>query len=249
MAKLWLISLFLIAQLTPYSATAASEQNGQKMHWQINSLTQQQQSEINGSHYGVRRPRTRIGGSRGGSEAVALVPRINERVVGTTINPQPTLWFYINAQSTQTYQLTLTPLDQSRQPWRSEKISVQATGSGLLPVVYRGTPLQDGWYKWTFEQQAAPPLSGLVHKVSDPQLAAMTASFDRMVKYADRGIWYDLLTDLLNARRRTPKNPQIEAAWRSLIFESASVKFNKPDTETEDVELMTAIIRAPVIIP
>ncbi len=197
--------------------------------------------------------RTKIAGSRDICKVniVALIPDSN---LGVTTSSNPIFWFYISHDSVNVESLRFSLLNrEQKEIWATDlSVTSKKIKSGLLKVPYQGQPLMDGAYQWQFsykETRCDPILlSGKVQKESHPHLGLGNNARERLRIYAQNGIWYELLTELITLRQEQPQDTQLAADFRSLIFESEHIKyFQSTDPSKEDRDLMEKIVKAKVI--
>ncbi len=223
----------------------------------------------------VGRRQTGLAGGRGpeSSDLVALIPEASDKsFVGVTITDQPTFWFYIPPKFTELnlkfMKFTLKDKNKGgKELWSSELLTDSLKlSSGLMPISYKGDKIKvSGTYFWELSYQQAgiyqgkerllpkSLLSGNLQKeVFATSLTNQTVP-NRINIYARNGILHDLITDLITEKQQSPNDQQLANAFRSLIFESAEVKFTKTINEKgiiklqEDTELMESIVTAKVI--
>jgi Domain of Unknown Function (DUF928) len=213
------------------------------------------------SRAGVRR--TRIAGARGAgaqSDWVALIPENNGDYVGVGITDRPTFWFYVPPTTIKTKSIKFKLLDRSKaEVWSSELINnPKKIDHGLLPITYNGQALKDETYSWelnyqlvdgssTYSSISSKILSGNFQKdaVVKP---LFNNTLDRINFYGYNGIWHELITEIITEKQRNPGDVKMASAFRSLIFNSPSVKYSRLDDESkDDLELMERIVNARVI--
>jgi Domain of Unknown Function (DUF928) len=220
------------------------------------------QSDVRG---GIRR---RMAGVRGFSSEppIALIPEIQGRSIGSTIASHPTFWFYLPPMTPKLQSIQFRLSDKDKKTVWAVQSSVDSKNleSGLLKVVYDGQPLADGNYFWEFTYRNSVPtnsrggdgLSGHLEKITVPNLVLNQESQSRLRTYAQNGIWHELLTELITLRQMNSGNSyeerlrqqQLTADFRSLIFESPTVKYSLPDNSSkDDLELMENIVNAKVL--
>ena len=201
--------------------------------------------------------RTRVAGSRDGckTDVAALIPNYN---LGVTMSTNPNFWFYIPTSSSNAEYLKFTVLNrEQKEVWQTElPVTSKKLKSGLLKLPYQGQPLTDGAYQWEFSYKETGCdlvlLSGKVQKESHPNLIVGKTPQKRLRIYAQNGIWYELLTELITLRQQQPKDSRLAADFRSLIFESETIKYYLPkssltDSNIEDRDLMEKILKSQVI--
>jgi Domain of Unknown Function (DUF928) len=198
--------------------------------------------------------RTRVAGSRDICKAdiVALIPSYN---LGVTASRNPTFWFYLPPSAIDAESLEFSVFDREQKEIWSQQLSSTSKQfrSGLLKIPYQGRPLADGDYQWAFSYREPgcdrTLLTGKVQKESHPNLVVGKTPRERLYTYARNGIWYELLTELIMLRQQQPQDLQLAADFRSLIFESETIKYYRlkslpTDPTTEDRDLMEKIVSA-----
>ena len=50
---------------------------------------------------------------------------------------------------------------------------------------------------------------------------------DRVLIYAQNGLWYDTLTNLIQLRRQNPKDAQLAKDWEDLLQQSPDIALDK----------------------
>jgi len=193
------------------------------------------------------RGRARGGASRGSCSSseislTALVPTIEAQstnpaqsspvllVWGQTTLAQPTLWFYVPYGAKNPHRLEFRLEDlQGKELYRA-RITAPLQPSYLsvsLPKLVTLNPGQD--YEWSFRAQCEESLdsspikvSGLISRVSlSSELAReveRATPAQRVILYAQNGIWFDALDALAKLRLADPSNAELIAAWKSLLM-------------------------------
>jgi Domain of Unknown Function (DUF928) len=211
------------------------------------------------SRSGLRRTRS-AGTKRGngcGLDIVALVPIHNGNYLGVTLTNNPDLWFYLPPSDLAVKSLKLRLVDTTKNKkeiWSMETVpNPKVLESGLLKIPYKGNPLVNGVYFWEFYYQQVgcndpQILSGYVQKETNANLALPPQSSARLRTYAQNGIWYELLTELITLKQKEPIDKQLAADFRSLIFDSPDIKFPLPGSPNkDDLDLMEKIVNSSVI--
>jgi hypothetical protein len=211
------------------------------------------------SRSGLRRTRS-AGTKRGngcGLDIVALVPIHNGNYSGVTLTDNPDLWFYLPPSDLAVKSLKLRLLDTTKNKkeiWSMETVpNPKMLESGLLKVSYKGKPLENGAYFWELYYQQIgcndpQILSGYVQKEANTNLVLTPEPLARLRTYAQNGIWYELLTELITLKQRQPENKQLATDFRTLIFDSPEIKFPlSGSSDKDDLDLMEKIVNASVI--
>lgn len=179
-------------------------------------------------------------GSRSGcpvldKRLVALVPATN---IGLSIAERPTFWFYVpyqpSAKSIGKFQLL------NEQQKLIYETSARVTGTpGIIGINLPRALETNKRYQWVFSficDTQAPPdanvsVNGFVERVSlaplRKKLETAKTPQQKMLLYAENGLWYDLLTTLINGRRQKPQDVQLANNWKELLEQSPEVQLNE----------------------
>lgn len=206
------------------------------------------QSRAPGHFERAGRPSRRTsGGSRGecSDQLIALLPG-NDQIAtsettsdvacrsasiaeqAVTLEPLPTLWFYVPAQVQPGVNSELVLLDENAQALSIETIELPAD-SGIMGIQL-SQPLAVGQtYQWVFsilQQPNAPSenptVEGYVQRVSpEPALTDTLNAADSpwvlAQVLAEQGIWHDALDVIAQMRRTAPNDAIAQASWESLL--------------------------------
>jgi Domain of Unknown Function (DUF928) len=183
------------------------------------------------------------------------MPRSN---LGATTSQYPTLWFYVGSNSHDVESIKFTVFASSnpanRETWTAQiPPKFPKLETGLLKIKYPGRALQSGNYEWELNYQQAgcskpQTLSGYIHKQIAPRLLSIDNPQARWRSYASNGIWYELLDELIVARKQQPDNSLLTADFRSLFFDSKDVNYTLAADETAiDRDLSEKIVTASVL--
>ena len=171
---------------------------------------------------------------------VALVPATN---IGLTIAERPTFWFYVpyqpSAKSFGKFQLL------NEQQKVIYETSTRIIGTPGIIGINLPRPLETNKrYQWVFSfiydtdatVDASVSVNGSVKRISlAPELRKKLESAktpqQKMLLYADNGLWYDLLTTLIKERRQKPQDVQLTNNWKELLEQSPEVELNELVTE------------------
>lgn len=180
-------------------------------------------------------------GSRSGcpvldKRLVALVPATN---IGLTIAERPTFWFYVP------YQPSAKSLGKFQLLNEQQKViyetSTQLIGTpGIIGINLPRTfgSLENKRYQWVFSvicDTEAPvanvSVNGFVERVSlmplRKKLESAKTPQQKMLLYAENGLWYDLLTTLINERCQKPQDVQLANSWKELLEQSPDVQLKE----------------------
>ncbi len=188
------------------------------------------------------------GGARGGegddtNSAIPPIPLVpaNSRM-GLTVAEYPTVSWYMPQTSASAVEFVLW--DATENEIYRAKYALAKDEGGLvrdtpnimsltLPAFASFSPLEIGQeYRWELalinESQERVAREGKIKRVeADPTLALRAQEAtpqERVALYADKRFWYETLTTLLELRRETPNDKELEAALDRL-FKSAGLNF------------------------
>ncbi|MEB3277597.1 MAG: DUF928 domain-containing protein [Lyngbya sp.] len=188
-------------------------------------------------------------GSRGGcsqspnqsQKLTALIPTTNW---GETIAAHPTFWLYIPTRPA-AVEFLLTEEDSEKVVYEGKFPITQGPGIVSFPLPETAPPLEEGkTYRWIFtfscpsEQMSTstnsnipipPTVSGVIARIAPSaelsQQLENASRGEKILLYAENGLWYETLTELAELRRTQPQNPQVAAQWLNLLQHEA-VKLN-----------------------
>lgn len=180
---------------------------------------------------------TRGGASRGDDcpETVLPITPILPAVAqgGWTTEVNPTVWVYVPFSMTSEYEVKFELKDSQNQTLYQTWLSDLSTGPGVLQfsvpatVSLPETPVNIAepdpllWRVSVFcDPMGGRPdtASGVIRRV-DRAIATPESDSPLMLSeaYVQNGIWYDALTVLGDARLENPDDPDLEAAWQTLL--------------------------------
>ena len=156
----------------------------------------------------------------------ALVPPTN---IGLTISEHPTFWFYIPYQPTSANQIEFLLINDNK----GYKIPWQLTGKpGIISITLpKNKPVLEigKKYNWVLNFICNPDnrlqdavVKGYIERVSinsnlKNQLERVNTLRERILLFAEHGLWYDALTLLGEERRKKPKDVQVAKDWQDLL--------------------------------
>ena len=162
-------------------------------------------------------------------QLTALIPGTN---LGLTVTERPTFWFYIPHRANEKYALEFTlkyreqnQVYQTTLPWNNNPGIIEIS----LPESI--SPLEiDKFYSWQLKLDCDSKKSsdyrlvkGRVQRVTiAPELQNKIATAtpkERVQLYAESGLWFDTLTNLIELRNLSPEDKQLEANWIDLLEE------------------------------
>jgi Domain of Unknown Function (DUF928) len=128
-----------------------------------------------------------------------------ELVWGKTTAAQPTLWFYVPYKSDQLKSAKLVVLDEQKQPLPEYPLTVSLIDTpGILSVRLPSPLFINKQYAWYFsilcstdKPSRNPSVRGWIQRVDS--IAENTYQ-----AYTEKGIWYDLVTDLITRYQKEP---------------------------------------------
>lgn len=162
---------------------------------------------------------------------VALVPAYqhsnSELVLGLTTSNDPTFWFYVPHRLTPKHEIEFVLKDDRDNYLYKTKFSGSGTPPGIISLrlpstVALETDRHYAWYFLIYCQSPTPAsyVNGLIRKVERPHLKNQLKSAtprERVLLYAEQGIWYDALTESIQLRRSQAENDKFDRDWRSLL--------------------------------
>lgn len=179
-------------------------------------------------------------------QIVALVPNND---FGTTTAERPTFSVYLpplSPKSNPEIEFVLKTTETEKKEIYKTKLSINP-GSGIisfsLPKTRNLPALQlNKNYFWSVTLICNPEaidsgdlsgnktVVGVVRRITpnanvQQELAAAKSVRDRVVIYAKAGIWYDALSNLVELRRRNPKDPVVVRDWQELLQSVGMEKF------------------------
>ncbi len=184
---------------------------------------------------------------------LALVPAVESEqtishVWGLTVEPSPTLWFYLPYLPKDIKAGELELWDETdRQPRNYQQIyqgtfTVAGTPGAIalsLPPTVKLEP--DKNYHWYLSldincngENQSVDVNGWIQRAKlNNTLAAQPQSVERnqVILYAENGIWYDAITQLAQLRRSHPQAENFVTDWQKLLKDAGLEEFaNKPIT-------------------
>lgn len=147
-----------------------------------------------------------------------------EAYLGLTASPRPE--FIINVENTQAQRLFVSIQDtQSDDQYQAYYPLPSRHGLVQLAMPEDAPDLEVGHtYRWSVSMVCGqrlrpddPVLTSFVKRIEVSQDTAQLSSLERVVIYAELGIWYDSLTLLNQARQLDSSNDVLAQAWESLL--------------------------------
>jgi Domain of Unknown Function (DUF928) len=163
----------------------------------------------------------------------ALVPStpgedLQEIVWARTVSLRPAFWFYVPYTLNANIPIEFVLKDEQNNVLYKTQFSVPESSPGIVkfPLPDTVDPLQtDKMYHWYFLVYCHPTtpvfVEGWIQRiVPDPalegQLEAATPR-EQIALYANNGIWYEAIANLVEQRQLEPENPHWIADWNSLL--------------------------------
>jgi hypothetical protein len=151
----------------------------------------------------------------------ALVPDNQE---GLTWSERPTVWVYLPETSAR--QMVLSIRTEGSQPHSQRFLPITGEpGIVGIPLDETAPPLDlETAYQWAVvlicgdrPSPNDPVVTAWVRRVDADQTNLPQDPLERAAWYGERGIWYDALTTLAEARRSQPANSAITEAWINFL--------------------------------
>ncbi|HEY9866813.1 MAG TPA: DUF928 domain-containing protein [Candidatus Obscuribacterales bacterium] len=190
-----------------------------------------QEQDSDGSGRG--RPADREGiGSRGDCPPVdvqltALVPSRN---VGSFVEPYPSLWFYVPYKSSEVTSAEFSLQDEHNNDVYRTNFSLPQNPGIISLNLAKATPLEiNKMYQWYVkiyctQQGLSTPIfiRGWVQRITlkpelEKQLQTANTPRQRVLFYAQNGIWYSALTELAKLGLTYPQDANFNQDWANLL--------------------------------
>ncbi len=188
----------------------------------------------NGAPGGDRSGSSANTGSRDDCPAVekpitALIPKSNW---GNTLSDRPTLWFYIPHKQGR---LTLIIKDENTTAIVARASYEVTKGGGIMAfAIPKTAPALEvnRTYRWQVYfnckpniQPAFTKIQGVVQRVAISQvlktkLTSANTIQERINFYANQGLWYETITEIVNSRRSNPTDKELKQNWQNLLANS-----------------------------
>lgn len=160
------------------------------------------------------------------SRLIALVPGTN---LGLTIAERPTFWFYVSKQVKSTTPVEFMLVDEQENTVYQDRFEVTVSPGIIgIKLPQNVSALEIGKrYRWVLSVVCNPGNSreianvdGEVWRVYKPELQQKlnrVSGRDHILLYAENGLWYDTLTNLIELRRQNPQDTQLAKDWEDLL--------------------------------
>ncbi|MEP1078856.1 DUF928 domain-containing protein [Leptolyngbya sp. PL-A3] len=152
----------------------------------------------------------------------------SDAAMALTISEQPTLWFYLPEFAREGAIAELVLLNEALQPTFIQPVTLENT-TGIIGVLLE-QPLEVGHvYHWVFSVESntshsSEPLvvGGFIKRIEPDDtlttaLSSDTLDQERLVLYANHGIWHDALTLIVNLRRANQNDLTLRRQWSSFL--------------------------------
>lgn len=219
----WTLILVTLFSQSVLAEKKDSEENSQKPKITFNLPTPPSQGIPQGRHKG--------GGSRSNCQnyqnLTAIVPLSNNIVWGKTIANHPEFLFYLPQGSN--IEFVLQDEEDNYIYQTDQKISPDSQGIIKISLPDTVKPLESGEiYQWTLSiscdvdnPSAFVYVQGSIAKVSldaniESQLS-IANNTEKVIIYAEQGIWYDAIALLAQLRQENPNDTEIETMWVELL--------------------------------
>ncbi|NJP22045.1 MAG: DUF928 domain-containing protein [Hydrococcus sp. CRU_1_1] len=161
----------------------------------------------------------------------ALVPAYqtteDDLVWGLTTSERPTFWFYVPYTLTPKYGIEFVLKDDRGNYVYKIKFPGSGTPPGIVsirlpPTVFLETNKDYTWYFLLYCGARSPDnyINGFIRRVERPNLEKQLLSAtprERVILYAEQGIWYDALSELAKSGRDRRDNDKLDLDWTSLL--------------------------------
>lgn len=170
------------------------------------------------------------------SRLIALVPGTN---LGLTIAERPTFWFYVSEQVKSTTPVEFMLVDDQENTVYKDSFEVTVSPGIIgIKLPQNVSALEIGKrYHWTLSVVCNPGNSretanvdGEVWRVDKPGLQQKldgVSGRDRILLYAENGLWYDTLTNLIELRRQNSQDAQLAKDLEDLLRQSPDIGLDK----------------------
>ncbi|BAY19148.1 hypothetical protein NIES21_50070 [Anabaenopsis circularis NIES-21] len=154
----------------------------------------------------------------------ALIPQSN---LGLTTVGNPTLYFFIPQNTATNLELVIQNDNQDGQTVYQQKYQPN-TKAGVIGIhLPPDTLAVNQKYKWNFSIKCNPQdssldkvVQGTIQRFENPSLMnklAQATPQERVLLYADAGIWHDALDTLARLRYARPYDLKLKADWEALL--------------------------------
>lgn len=158
----------------------------------------------------------------GCSAILAMVPSTN---FGLTVSAYPTFWLYLPSLP-KLRELTLTLLRERENGeqeivYRTKFKITQNSGIASFHLPQAAPPLEIGrQYRWIFSCGAIARYGAIKRVALKPEIEhqlEQATPRERVLIWAENGLWYETLTELAKLRYTRPQDTQLAADWANLL--------------------------------
>ncbi len=167
----------------------------------------------------------------------ALIPGTN---FGQTISERPTFWFYLpyrpNLKTPVNFKLTNT---ENKVVYQSKFLLTNTPGIVGITLPANAPDIEvNKIYEWNLYFSCNPQnkldierVYGAVQRVKLPSTVKedleKIKGRERIIFYANQGLWYEMLTELIALRSQNPQDPQLAKDWQELLNQSPEIELDK----------------------
>jgi hypothetical protein len=190
-----------------------------------------------------RPPNRTSGGSRGACQGqlIALVPgkeaidlkgencdRESESLLTLSINPAPTLWFYIPAYDRAALVAELVLLNDREEFLSKQTISLEGK-VGIVGIALDRQLEVEREYRWQLSilvdgdrPSENPSVEGVIKYILPSlelkkQLALTTTLRQKLEIYSREGIWQEAISSLIELKQQIPQEPDFSNDWQTFL--------------------------------
>jgi hypothetical protein len=162
---------------------------------------------------------------------MALVPPTN---IGLTISERPTFWFYIPYQPTSANPIEFLLINDKNSTVYKTTFKLTGTPGIISITLPQNAPALESSkkYNWVLSFMCEPAnrlkdtfVKGYIERVSinsnlKNYLEKVSTPRERILLFAENGLWYDTLTLLAEDRCKKPDDAQVAKDWKDLLKSS-----------------------------
>ncbi|MFB2981438.1 DUF928 domain-containing protein [Microseira sp. BLCC-F43] len=158
-------------------------------------------------------------GSRSPYDISAISPATN---LGLTAAEYPTFWLYVPTRISSRLSIQLILRNENKQViYRTTFEITQGKGIVNFRLPKTAPPLEIGRkYQWVFRSEDLTRYGWVERVALKPEIVSQLATAtprQRVLIFAQNGIWYETLTELAELRRTHPQDAEIAADWAALL--------------------------------
>lgn len=183
-------------------------------------------------------PGRRVGGATRGSCSTGQQPGqkpltaiVPESEIGRTASPYPSIFLYVPSTPEKTKMEFELRDENENLLYKQEFLGNGQEGIYRIDIPTYVNPLQEGEnYLWSFslicsetDLAGSSVVGGWINRIENSQsiqrqIETVSPS-DRLEKYANELLWYDLMASLADLRQSEPNNSTFENRWENLLNE------------------------------